>query len=119
MNVLSAMLYLTTPEEGGNTKFQGAFNGTGFEFKAKRGDLVLWWNCLKDGTHDFLSHHSSTPVRKGIKWNAVRFFQDEPSKCDMEPAATVKVPDHINKPQKTEDIPFGYELPVGQSPLLI
>ena len=44
--VVTMLLYMTTPEEGGSTFFPEFQNGPGkekgYHFKAKRGDLAIW-----------------------------------------------------------------------------
>jgi len=115
MNVLSAQLYLTSPEEGGRTLFQAGRNFTGFEFQPIRGDLAIWWNCNPEGTEDKLSYHSSTPLKRGIKWNAVRFVMDKAVKCGTQLVDAIEVPDEVesNREQLSDDAPFGTELPPG------
>ena len=91
--IISMILYLTSPEEGGTTYFEHAWvNGTkGYHFQPKRGDLAAWWSCYRNGTQDFTSSHESTPLKQGIKWNAARFFYDNVNKCSTPAATTIKV----------------------------
>ena len=54
--IVSMLLYLTTPEEGGSTFFPHVDRGPdlpkGYHFQAKRGNLAIWWSCLHDGTEE-------------------------------------------------------------------
>jgi len=113
--VLSLMLYLTSPENGGTTRFAHAQGGKGFEFTPTRGDLAVWWSCHANGTQDFLSEHSSEPLLAGIKWNAVRFIYADPKLCSAPASRQIEVPDEAdnNTPQPTAAIPYGYEYPAG------
>lgn len=47
--LVTLMIYLTTPEEGGETLFDDANGGKGYHFKPKRGDLAVWWSCDRKG----------------------------------------------------------------------
>jgi len=90
--IITMILYLTSPEEGGTTFFEHAVvNGTkGYHFAPKRGDLAVWWSCYQNGTQDWSSSHESTPLKKGVKWNAARFFYDDTQKCATPASATIK-----------------------------
>merc|ERR1719162_2057150 len=79
--IVTMILYLTSPEEGGTTYFQHAQKGKGYHFQPVRGNLAVWWSCYNNGTQDFHSDHSSEPLLKGIKWNAARFFYADVKKC--------------------------------------
>jgi len=96
--IISMILYLTSPEEGGTTYFPQAWvNGKkGYHFQPKRGNLAAWWSCYRNGTQDWHSSHESTPIKAGIKWNAARFFYDDTRKCDFPAASTVQVPAETN-----------------------
>jgi len=122
--LVTMMIYLSTPEEGGETNFALANGGKslpeggqGFNFKARRGDLAIWWSCTKAGKQDHKSEHSAKPVKKGIKWNATRFLYDNTKKCSTKVMDQIQVPKAAasNVPQKdsTKDTLFGFEMPKG------
>jgi len=118
--IITMIVYLTTPEEGGSTYFPKAIvNGKkGYHFKAKRGDLAVWWSCHKNGTQDFTSEHESIPLKQGIKWNAARFFYDNVKKCNTPASKTVKVPkaaDNNVPMTNSSAVMFGTSFPPGVS----
>lgn len=90
--LMTQMLYLTSPEEGGETDFPFAFGGKGYKQLPIRGDLVIWWSCVPAGTRDPLSEHASLPLKRGIKWNAAYFVYDNVKKCNVEPVKEINVP---------------------------
>ena len=47
--LVTLMIYLTSPEEGGQTLFDDANDGKGYHFEPKRGDLAVWWSCDRKG----------------------------------------------------------------------
>jgi len=116
--IISMILYLTTPEKGGTTFFPQKWdNGKkGYGFEPKRGHLAAWWSCHKNGTHDLDSTHESTPLLKGIKWNAARFFYDNVDKCSFPPANFVQVPKaakHLRPQGDSTKTMFGFDFPKG------
>ena len=97
--LVTLMIYMSTPEEGGQTEFPDAFGGKtlpdggkGYRFQPKRGDLAVWWSCDKKGKQDMKSMHSAVPVKKGIKWNATRFLYDHTKVCGSEAATSIQIP---------------------------
>jgi len=113
--LISVMLYLSTPEVGGQTNFHEANGGAGIRYTAKRGNLAVWWSCTADGRNDLASLHSGSPVGKGIKWNAVHFIYDHVGKCPESAADFVYVPEEVlaNVPQadSTADTLHNISLP--------
>lgn len=69
--IASFIMYLYTTEEGGETLFPKA----GIEIKPIKGNAVLFYNCLPDGTEDPLSLHGGAPVIKGDKWIATKWIR--------------------------------------------
>jgi prolyl 4-hydroxylase len=67
---ITLLLYLTEPEEGGETAFPKGADGQGFKVKPKKGMAVLFYNLLEDGNADDLALHAALPVFKGEKWLA-------------------------------------------------
>lgn len=69
--VASFLMYLNTPEEGGETVFPTA----NFKVKPVKGNAVLFYNTHLDGTTDERSLHGGAPVLKGEKWLATKWFR--------------------------------------------
>lgn len=86
----TALMYLTTPEEGGETVFPDAqmepARGPGWSHcasgrpavKATRGNAVLFFDQRHDGNVDWASLHGSCPTTKGVKWSATKWFHSLP-----------------------------------------
>lgn len=79
------LMYLTTPEAGGETVFPTAGVKVagegwsecargGFAVKSRRGDALLFYSLLPDGSRDLASLHGSCPVLKGAKWSATKWI---------------------------------------------
>lgn len=93
--VATVLMYLTTPEEGGETVFPNAHErvyGDGWSdcaknalaVKAKRGNALLFFSLHPDGTEDPASLHGSCPTTKGDKWSATKWIRVggcAPSSC--------------------------------------
>jgi len=112
--LMTQMLYLSSPEEGGQTDFPRSLGGKGFKFEPVRGDLVIWWSCHSNGTRDHDSEHASLPLKRGIKWNAAFFVYDDTKQCKLEPVKRAEVPAAVlkNVPQtdSTKSL-FGFSYP--------
>lgn len=86
--VASFLLYLSDVEEGGETMFPFE-NGQnmdvtydfrkclGLKVKPRRGDGLLFYSLLPNGTIDATSLHGSCPVIKGEKWVATKWIRNE------------------------------------------
>ncbi|CAL9002181.1 unnamed protein product [Prunus brigantina] len=86
--VASFLLYLTDVEEGGETMFPYE-NGSnmdgnydfrecvGLKVKPRKGDGLLFYSLLPNGTIDMLSIHGSCPVIEGEKWVATKWIRDQ------------------------------------------
>jgi prolyl 4-hydroxylase len=61
--VRSIVLYLSSPEAGGETNFR-ALNVV---IKPEPGRLIVWNNLLPDGSPDYAMIHAGMPVLKGSK----------------------------------------------------
>ncbi len=59
-------------EEGGETSFPRV----NIAVKPKRGNAILWYNTMPDGTLDDQSLHGGMPVLKGEKYVAVLWFRE-------------------------------------------
>jgi 2OG-Fe(II) oxygenase superfamily/RimK-like ATP-grasp domain len=62
----TAILYLTTPERGGETRFPNAAGGP-LQIEPRAGRLALWFNYTADGAVDSRAMHESCPVECGEK----------------------------------------------------
>lgn len=100
---VTVIMYLTTAQ-GGNTLFGLSGNPAGasvgnsaltapragveaepycnlpglLAVTPRRGDAVVWWNLLPDGTCDELALHAGCPVVAGEKWTSTAWFHTEP-----------------------------------------
>lgn len=84
--VATVLMYLTTPEEGGETVFPYAeSNGDskgnwsdcakrGLAVKAKKGNALLFYSLKPDGSEDVKSTHGSCPTLKGTKYSATKWL---------------------------------------------
>lgn len=81
----TVLMYLTTPEEGGETVFPKADRKVtgdewsdcakdGMAVKAVQGDAVMFFSLKTDGTEDPTSLHGSCPTTKGEKWSATKWI---------------------------------------------
>ena len=74
------LMYLSTPEEGGETVFPYSENKPeygpgwsdcarkGLAVKAIKGNAILFFSQNPDGSVDPASTHAACPVTKGVKW---------------------------------------------------
>lgn len=69
--VASFLMYLNTPEEGGET----VFPKLDIAVVPKKGDALLFFDCCLDGRTDPLTFHGGLPVLKGEKWLATKWFR--------------------------------------------
>jgi prolyl 4-hydroxylase len=72
--VLTALAYLSDGYEGGDTRFMR----TGFAFRGRRGDLLMFRNVTPSGQLDPLAEHAGMPVHGGTKIVASRWIWREP-----------------------------------------
>ncbi|KAM3260449.1 hypothetical protein ACQJBY_051608 [Aegilops geniculata] len=86
--VASFLLYLTDVEEGGETMFpyeNGDNMNIGYDYeqciglkvKPRKGDGLLFYSLMVNGTIDPTSLHGSCPVVKGEKWVATKWIRDK------------------------------------------
>lgn len=83
--IATVLMYLTTPEEGGETVFPNAdrkVTGPGWSdcakrglaVKAKKGDAIMFYSLDPSGKPDPASLHGSCPTTKGEKWSATKWL---------------------------------------------
>lgn len=81
--VVTVLMYLATPEEGGETVFPNVdeslrVSGEGWSdcarqglaHKPVKGDALMFYSLTPDGKEDIHSLHGSCPTTKGEKWSA-------------------------------------------------
>jgi len=75
---VTALMYLSTPEEGGETVFPDAEVESdprdlsecakgGLANKPYKGDMIVFYSLTPDGVEDPLSLHASCPTLKGVR----------------------------------------------------
>jgi prolyl 4-hydroxylase len=70
----TAMAYLNTVEEGGDTHF----THVGIKIEPKPGVLMIWNNAHPDGVPNVDTMHAGTPVTKGAKYVITRWYRTRP-----------------------------------------
>jgi prolyl 4-hydroxylase len=87
--IATVLIYLTTVEEGGETVFPKAEHKVtggnwsecarkGLAVHPMKGDAVLFFSLLPDGSTDPMSMHGSCPTTKGEKWSATKWIHVGP-----------------------------------------
>jgi hypothetical protein len=71
--IVTALVCLDAPEEGGETVFPYAQGGS-LAISHRRGRLVLWFNYLPDGTVDHAAIHEGARVLRGTKATIGKFL---------------------------------------------
>jgi prolyl 4-hydroxylase len=61
--IVTALVWLNEGYAGGET----AFIRTGHKLRGRKGDAVVFWNSLADGSIDPLTEHAGLPVQRGTK----------------------------------------------------
>ncbi len=61
--IVTALVWLNEDYAGGET----AFIRTDIRLRGRKGDAVVFWNALADGSIDPLTEHAGLPVRQGTK----------------------------------------------------
>ncbi len=69
--VITLIMYLNTPEEGGETVFPNA----NVSVTPKKGYALLFYNCLSTGDVDPSTLHGGVPVKAGEKWIATKWLR--------------------------------------------
>ena len=71
--IATCIMYLNTPEEGGETIFPLAK----ISITPKRGGAILFYNVTANGNEDPRSLHGGAPVIKGEKWIVTKWLRAE------------------------------------------
>jgi prolyl 4-hydroxylase len=87
--IMTVIIYLCDDYSGGETRFLR----TGFSFKGKKGDALLFGNVLPDGRTDPLSLHCGRPVTSGIKSIATRWIRQSRFTYPDPPSILPQIPD--------------------------
>jgi prolyl 4-hydroxylase len=70
----TAMMYLNTVEEGGETQFPVG----GFMVPPRAGTLLVWNNMQADGSPNGNTLHAACPVRRGTKYVLTKWYRERP-----------------------------------------
>jgi prolyl 4-hydroxylase len=80
--MITAIAYLNNVEAGGTTFFPEL----GICIKPKKGNVLVFHNCLPDSTTRHLkSLHAGMPVESGEKWAVNLFFRENPNMKPLTP----------------------------------
>lgn len=90
--LVTALLYLTDTEEGGETHFPAA-RPAPLSVEPRRGRLAVWCNYLPDGGEDPSAAHEALPVRRGVKATLASFIYRPLSYASEALAHAQAVPD--------------------------
>ncbi|MCA9841811.1 MAG: 2OG-Fe(II) oxygenase [Cyanobacteria bacterium HKST-UBA03] len=72
--VATMLMYLSAPEEGGETTFPDI----GLSVAPVKGNAILFWSVLPNLQVDPLSKHGSAPVKSGVKWTMTKWIRQGP-----------------------------------------
>lgn len=70
----TAMMYLNSVEEGGETHFVHA----GFMVPPRSGTLLVWNNMRSDGSPNVETLHAALPVLRGVKYVLTKWYRERP-----------------------------------------
>ena len=70
----TAMAFLNGVEEGGTTDFATV----GLSVEPKPGALLMWNNADENGVPNEATMHAGTPVKKGVKYVATKWYRTRP-----------------------------------------
>lgn len=73
--VLTLLVYLNDDYAGGETRF----TRLGLTITPRKGDGLLFANCLPDGRPDPMTEHAGLPIRSGVKRLASRWIRQHPA----------------------------------------
>ena len=69
----TAMIFLNEPEAGGNTEFPEL----GFGMRPQAGKMLMWNNVKPDGTLNYKTLHTGTPVTAGVKHVITKWYRQD------------------------------------------
>lgn len=85
--IMSVLIYLNEPEEGGET----VFDAVHVRIPPKKGAMALWLNVLDgDGKVDTRVLHASLPILRGEKWVATCWIRERAFDGSEEEAHSIK-----------------------------
>ncbi len=67
----TAMIFLNEPKEGGTTEFPHL----GLGVRPQAGMMLMWNNAQPDGTLNYKTLHTGTPVTKGVKHIITKWYR--------------------------------------------
>jgi prolyl 4-hydroxylase len=67
----TAMIFLNVPKEGGTTEFPNL----GLGIRPQAGMMLIWNNVNPDGTLNYKTLHTGTPVLKGVKHIITKWYR--------------------------------------------
>ena len=67
----TAMIFLNEPEDGGTTEFPHI----GIGVRPQAGMMLIWNNVKPDGTLNYKTLHSGTPVKAGVKHIITKWYR--------------------------------------------
>ena len=67
----TAMIFLNEPEEGGTTEFPHL----GIGVRPQAGMMLIWNNMKADGTLNYKTLHTGTPVKAGVKHIITKWYR--------------------------------------------
>jgi prolyl 4-hydroxylase len=84
--ICTVLMYLSTPEEGGETVFPhaggpdskctcGGKESKGMSVQPKKGRAVIFWSQTPEGKEDPKSLHGGCDVVSGVKWSATKWIR--------------------------------------------
>ena len=65
------MIFLDEPEEGGTTEFPHL----GLGVRPQAGTMLIWTNVKPDGTLNYKTLHTGTPVVRGVKHVITKWYR--------------------------------------------
>lgn len=71
--LVTVIMYLNTPEKGGETLFPIL----DLAVQPKKGTALVFYNCTPDGNVDEMTLHAGAPVFAGEKWIATKWMRAE------------------------------------------
>lgn len=67
----TAMIFLNEPDEGGTTEFPNL----GIGVRPQSGMMLIWNNMNPDGTPNYKTLHTGTPVKAGVKYVITKWYR--------------------------------------------